>query len=27
VRSEINVLTRPGKAEVTGREQEELVLI
>jgi Xaa-Pro aminopeptidase len=27
VRSEINVLTRPGKAEVTGRQQEELVLI
>ena len=27
VRSEVNVLTRPGKAEVTGREQEEIVLI
>lgn len=27
VRSEVNVLTRPGKAEVTGRQQEELVLI
>lgn len=27
VRSEVNVLTRPGSAEVTGRQQEELVLI
>jgi len=27
VRSEVNVLTSPGKAEVTGRQQEELVLI
>jgi len=27
VRSEVNVLTRPGKAEVTGKQQEELVLI
>jgi Xaa-Pro dipeptidase len=27
VRSEVNVLTRPDKAEVTGRQQEELVLI
>jgi Xaa-Pro aminopeptidase len=27
VRSEVNVVTRPGKAEVTGRQQEELVLI
>ena len=27
VRSEVNVLTRVGKAEVTGRQQEELVLI
>jgi Xaa-Pro aminopeptidase len=27
VRSEVNVLTRPGKAEVTGRQQDELVLI
>ena len=27
VRSEVNVLTRPGKADVTGRQQEELVLI
>jgi|SRR6185312_12921370 len=27
VRSEVNVMTRPGKAEVTGREQSELVLI
>lgn len=27
VRSEVNVLTRPGMAEVTGREQQELVLI
>lgn len=27
VRSEVNVLTRPGRAEVTGRQQEELVLI
>ena len=27
VRSEVNVLTRPGKAEVTGRQQEELVLV
>ncbi|HVH85339.1 MAG TPA: M24 family metallopeptidase, partial [Terriglobales bacterium] len=27
VRSEVNVLTRAGKAEVTGRQQEELVLI
>ena len=27
VRSEVNVLTRPGKAEVTGKEQEEIVLI
>jgi Xaa-Pro dipeptidase len=27
IRSEVNVMTRPGKAEVTGREQEELVLI
>jgi Xaa-Pro aminopeptidase len=27
VRSEVNVITRPGKAEITGREQEELVLI
>lgn len=27
VRSEVNVLTRPGKAEVTGRQQEELVLM
>lgn len=27
VRSEVNVMTRPGKAEVTGRQQEELVLI
>jgi Xaa-Pro aminopeptidase len=27
VRSEVNVLTRPTKAEVTGRQQEELVLI
>jgi Xaa-Pro aminopeptidase len=27
VRSEVNIMTRPGKAEVTGRQQEELVLI
>jgi Xaa-Pro dipeptidase len=27
VRSEVNVVTRPGKAEVTGRQQDELVLI
>ncbi|HET9742096.1 MAG TPA: M24 family metallopeptidase [Terriglobales bacterium] len=27
VRSEVNMITRFGKAEVTGREQEELVLI
>ena len=27
VRSEVNVLTRPGMAEVTGRQQEELVLM
>lgn len=27
VRSEVNMITRPTKAEVTGREQEELVLI
>ena len=27
VRSEVNMLTRPGNAEVTGRQQEELVLI
>ena len=27
VRSEVNVLTRPGKAEVTGRQQDELVLM
>jgi Xaa-Pro dipeptidase len=27
VRSEVNVLTRPGNAEVTGRQQEDLVLI
>ncbi len=27
VRSEVNLITRPGKAEITGREQEELVLI
>jgi len=27
VRSEVNVLTGPGRAEVTGRQQEELVLI
>jgi len=27
VRSEVNVLTRVGKAEVTGRQQEELVMI
>lgn len=27
VRSEVNVLTRPGRAEVTGRQQEELVLV
>jgi Xaa-Pro aminopeptidase len=27
VRSEVNVITRPGRAEITGREQEELVLI
>jgi len=27
VRSEVNVITRPGRAEVTGRQQEELVLI
>lgn len=27
VRSEVNVMTRPGKAEVTGREQSDLVLI
>lgn len=27
VRSEVNVITRPGKAEVTGRQQEELVSI
>jgi len=27
VRSEVNVMTRPGQAEVTGREQSELVLI
>ena len=27
VRSEVNVVTRPGKAEVTGKQQEELVLI
>jgi Xaa-Pro aminopeptidase len=27
VRSEVNVITRPGKAEVTGREQSDLVLI
>ena len=27
VRSEVNVMARPGKAEVTGRQQEDLVLI
>lgn len=27
VRSEVNVLTRPGKAEITGRQQDELVSI
>lgn len=27
VRSEVNIMTRPGKADVTGRQQEELVLI
>jgi Xaa-Pro aminopeptidase len=27
VRSEVNVITRPGKAEITGRQQEELVLM